>query len=108
MADFAAHADRASAEADARLGDLILYARNGENFAEMKGRVLAAEPAMGWKAPDEAQGGWRLRIAKANVPLPSLNDRIQCAAILGDAEYRPVAKNPIDDGRYWIIALQKV
>lgn len=111
MVDFAVHADRLSAEADNRLGDSILYApagATGGDYVAIKGRIEAAEPTEGWSARDEAQGMWRLRVAKDVVPLPSKDDRLQCAAILGDATYRPMAKDPISDGRYWLVDLQRV
>jgi hypothetical protein len=109
--DFAVHADALSAEADNRLGDLIQYAIDGEagaNFVPVKGRITAAEPAAGWQAQDEAQGVWRLRIAKDVVPQPSKRDRLTCAPILGADTYRPMSKNPIDDGRYWLVDIQRV
>jgi hypothetical protein len=58
---------------------------------------------------DEAQGGFRLRVAKDKVPQPSKDDRVKCAAVLGaGAIYRPMAKEPMHDGRYWLVDLQKV
>jgi hypothetical protein len=112
VADFSVHADRLSAEADERLGDLIRYAVDGVNggeFVDMKARVFPVEPPAGWRGSDEAQGGWRLRIAMEKVAKPALTDRIQCDAILGTGtNYRPVSSNPMRDGRYWLIDLQKV
>lgn len=110
--DFAVHAAALSAEADVRLGDLLSYAIDGQNggsYVAMKGRITAAEPASGWQQGDEIRGTWRLRIAKALVPRPTIRDRIQCETILGAGRvYRPVSSNPIDDGRYWLVDLQKV
>ncbi len=110
--DFAVHAAALSAEADNRLGDSILYgvqAAVGGEMVPMKGRIVSPETLRGFGAIDEAAGGWRLRIAKALVPAPSRDDRLQCDAILGEGTtWRPVSKDPIDDGRYWIVDLQKV
>lgn len=112
MAEFADHAERLSAEADNRLGDLILYAIDGGDggaYVSMKARVFAAEPSRGWNKADEMQGGWRLRVAKVLVPLPSKDDRLQCEAVLGAGTvWRPIATDPISDGRYWLVDLQKV
>lgn len=113
--DFAAHATRLSAEADSRLGDLIRYAVNGENggaFVDMRGRISANETPLGTgfgglQRRDEMLGGWRLRIAKDLVTKPAMTDRIECAAIL-DGVYRPMAADPVSDGRYWLVDLQKV
>lgn len=110
--DFAAHAAALSDAADEHLGDLIEYAVAGESgapFVPLKGRIFAVEPPTNWAATDEMQGGWRLRIAKDKVPNPSKADRLRCSPILGDGTvYRPGPKNPIDDGRYWLVDLQKV
>jgi hypothetical protein len=112
--DFSVHADRLSAEADTRLGDLIQYAiagASGGDYVTMKARLATNEQPIsprGFARMDEAQSGWRLRIAAALVPHPKISDRIKCAAILGDAVYRPVAADPVRDGRYWLVDLQKV
>lgn len=109
MVDFAVHAARLSAEVDNRLGDLIQYAAGaGAAFVEMKGRVFVADASTGLDPIDEAENRWRLRIAKGKVPAPSKADRIKCSTILGNVTYRPVAKDPISDGRYWLVDLQKV
>lgn len=112
MVDFAVHAAALSAEADNRLGDSILYAVDGASggaYVAMKARIMEAEPTHGFDRTDEMRGGWRLKIAKVHVPAPSLRDRLQCDAILGTAIiYRPVATDPVDAGRYWLIDLQKV
>ncbi len=112
MVDFSVHADRLSAEVDNRLGDVVSYAVGGANggaYINIKARVFAAEPTRGWEKGDEMRGGWRLRVAKVHVPLPSIADRIQCEPILGAGEvYRPVSKDPINDGRYWLVDLQRV
>lgn len=110
--DFAVHAAKLSAEADNRLGDSILYgigAAVGGDLVPMKGRIFASESASGFGSIDEPAGGWRLRIAKDKVARPSLSDRLQCDAILGEGTtWRPAGKDPIDDGRYWLVDLQKV
>lgn len=112
MAEFSVHADRLSAEADERLGDLIRYAvdgANGGDFIDMKARIIPIEPVAGFQRMDEAEGLYRLRVAMAKVVQPSRDDRVQCAAILGaGVDYRPMAKNPMRDGRYWLVDLQKV
>jgi hypothetical protein len=106
--DFAGHAAVLSTEADARLGDLIQYSVDGAAFIDVKARIYSAEPTNDWAKNDEIRGAWRLRIAKAVVPSPSKNDRLTCIPILGDLLYRPIAKDPIDDGRYWLVDLEKV
>lgn len=112
MVDFAVHADRLVAEADNRLGDLVSYAIGGASggaYINIKARIYAAEPTKGWEKTDEMRGGWRLRVAKVLVPSPSKDDRLQCEAILGAGNvYRPIARDPMDDGRYWLVDLQRV
>lgn len=106
--DFSVHADRLDAEADNRLGDLIQYSISGAAFVDMKARVFPVEPPQSWKGADEAQGGWRMRINSSLVPQPSRADRIKCARVFGDLQYRPIDKSPTRDGRYWLVDLQKV
>jgi hypothetical protein len=113
VVDFSDHADRLSAEADNRLGDLIQYAiGTGGDFVDMRGRIFANEETItprSFNRMDEVQSGWRLRIAAALVPNPSKDDRLKCARIFGeDVAYRPVPAVPIRDGRYWLVDLQKV
>jgi hypothetical protein len=112
--DFSVHASLLANEADDRLGDLIQYAINGAlggNYVAIKGRLVANEQPViprGFERMDEIQSQWRLRVSAANVPSPTKNDRVQCDAILGAGEtYRPVAADPIRDGRYWLVGLQR-
>lgn len=100
---------------DNRLGDLIQYAANGAaggDYVDMRGRILTSEgmPSFrgGLQRIDEVRGGWMLRVAKDLVPAPSKNDRVKCASMLGDDVYRPIGSDPIGDGRYWLVELQKV
>lgn len=115
MDDFTVHADRLSAEADTRLGDLIQYAIDGASggaYAAIKGRLVANEQPViprGFERMDEIQSQWRLRVAAEAVPTPTKNDRVKCDAMLGVGQvYRPIGADPIRDGRYWLIGLQKV
>ena len=109
--DFSVHADRLSAEADNRLGDLIqLAVESGGAYGPVRGRIFSSDDSPGGlDRIDESRGGWRLRIAKAVLPQPSKENRIKCDAILGaGAVYRPMAKDPINDGRYWLVDIEKV
>lgn len=75
---------------------------------EIRGRIRANEPPAFSDRQDQARQGWRLRVSKSVVPNPSMQDRLQCPAILGDDTYRPVGPKPIGDGRYWLVDIQKV
>lgn len=114
MDAFAVHAERASTEAMARLGDLIQYASGvGGAFVAMQARIFSGtgdvfHQLRGLQKTDESLDVWRLRVAKELVPQPSRDDRVKCQRILGDVVYRPMAKDSITDGRYWLIDLQKV
>lgn len=108
FSDLAAQLD---AEADARLGDSILYAVDGANggaYIAIQGRIFATDPPAGFQKMDEARGIWRMRVAKVVVPSPNKEDRLQCVPVLGDGTWRPTNKNPVDDGRYWLVDLQRV
>jgi hypothetical protein len=81
----------------------------GAAFTVIKGRITAAEAnTFAAGRLDEAQGHWQLRVSKDVVPDPNKDHRIQCAPILGADTYRPTGRDPISDGRYWLVDLQKV
>lgn len=100
--------DEMDAVVDANLADQIRYSIRGAPFRTLAGYVEFDNPSLSIDEIDELATRPRLKIAKALIDKPVQMDRIQCTARLGSATYRPVGKAPREQGRYWIIDIQKV
>lgn len=115
MADFASLAEKMDAQVDARLGDSILYKRAGldADFVPHKAFLIFGEQIEGGYNPARSRGTGAvcLKVARSIVPRPSMNDRVKTDPALPgpqlDGIYRPLGSDPVVDGRYWIVDLQK-
>lgn len=114
---FAAAAARMDAEVDARLGDSIFYQQGGEPLPDEPIKAFLIFPNQGddeGAAYDElAARRPRLKVARAQIPTVTMNDRIWggdelTAAQLDNVKWRPTSKKPQVGGRYVIFDLQKV
>lgn len=105
--DFASLAARMDAQVDARLGDSISYRRPTDpQPVDMKAFLIFGEPGDGgWTGRDQAKGIVRMKISRALVPDPSKHDRITSPLL--DGTYRPLGGDPVVEGRYWLVDLQK-
>ena len=92
---------------DEVLGDDVLYAKAGGPFRKIGAFVLWVNDT-GDGDFDELLERPRLKVAKALVDRPARADRIRCGAKLGTTTYQPAGTAPQDQGRYWLVDLQKV
>jgi hypothetical protein len=110
--DFESAWDRAAARMDAayhaHLADRINYSIAGAAFAMIPGTVIdETEPLTGVDEFDETLGERkRVKVAKALVPVVSMQDRIQHPR-LGPGTFRPVGKHVATQGRDWIFDVQE-
>lgn len=91
---------------DEILGDDVLYSRGGGPFRLLGAFILFVEDSGG--DIDELVERPQLKIAKTLVDRPMRADRLRCTAKLGIATYQPAGNTPRDQGRYWLVDLQKV
>jgi hypothetical protein len=105
-----AAAAKMDAAVDSMLGDALQVRLAGAPaFVAMQGFVVDdSEPQAFDTALDETLGTRkRVKIAKALMPVPSRNHRIQHPR-LGPGTFAPAGSDPQSQGRYWIFDVQKV
>jgi len=97
------------ASVDARLADTISYSPNGgATYVDMLGYVLPFSQGLGLDELDPTLGSrWRVKLAKALVPLPARTHRLQHPKLGVGTTWRPAGNDPEDQGRYWIFDIQK-
>lgn len=91
---------------DEWLGDDILMSVSGGAWVTIKAFVQFDHGGLGLDAIDELQQRQRIKVSKAIVAEPGDLHRFR-ASKLGADTWKPVAKDPDNDGSYWVFDIQK-
>lgn len=94
---------------DDKLGNDVEYAFDGQTFEVIKAYVDHVTPSENFSfgEVDPLSARPKLKVGKYIVETPSKRHRIK-HRLYGDATYRPENWTQSENGRYWLIDLQKV
>jgi hypothetical protein len=92
---------------DSTLADPVLYSIGGAPFRAIDAFIKFEETATGFGEIDELMDRVRLKVARNIIERPRMGDRVRCHERLGSGTWRPVNENHSEQGRYWLVDLQR-
>ena len=111
MPDFDAMIETVDEVADERLGNTVMLSIGGAAAAPVKAFVLGdveTEGQLGYGANDPVNSRYRIKIARSKYPVVRQADRFSHPNMHGGVNCRPSQWITVEDGRYWLIDMQKV